>query len=42
MSFQLLIRGVALSDVEYSLGLLDGKAEVFLIDSEYVGISIAT
>lgn len=42
MSLQLIARGASLSDVERSLDLLDGKAEVFSIDREHVGISIPT
>lgn len=42
MSFQLMIRGIPLNDVERSLGLLNGRAEVFSIDSEHVGIAIPT
>jgi hypothetical protein len=42
MSFQLITRGISLIDVERSLGLLDGRAEVFSIDTEHVGISIPT
>ncbi|CAB3638890.1 hypothetical protein LMG24238_00096 [Paraburkholderia sediminicola] len=42
MSLQLIVRGISLSDVERSLDLLDGKAEVFSIGREHVGISIPT
>ncbi|MBB5404750.1 hypothetical protein OKW32_007076 [Paraburkholderia youngii] len=42
MSFQLIVRGVSLSDVEHSLGLLSGRAEVFPIDPVHVGIAIPT
>jgi hypothetical protein len=42
MSIQFMIRGIPLSGVDLSLGLLDGRAEVFSIDSEHVGISIPT
>ena len=42
MSLQLIVRGISLSDVERSLDLLDGGAEVFSIDRELVGISIPT
>ena len=42
MSLQLITRGITLSDVERSLDLLDGRAEVFPIDREHVGISIPT
>ncbi|WP_025598119.1 hypothetical protein [Burkholderia sp. WSM2230] len=42
MSFQLMVRGVSLRDVERSLVFLNGRAEVFSVDSEHVGIAIPT
>ncbi len=37
-----MVRSISLSDVEHSLDFLNGRAEVFSVDSETVGIAIPT
>jgi len=42
MSLQLITRDISLSEVERSLDLFEGRAEIFSVDSEHVGFSIPT